>query len=235
VEAEVQALFPEVRTLRWDAETTQKKGAHDIILSHFSHHRADVLIGTQMLAKGLDLPFVTLVGVVLAEVGLNFPDYRASERTFQLLTQVAGRAGRSVLGGQVILQTYQPDQAAIRFAARHDFDGFYTYELEQRRKLGYPPFYRLIRLEYRHADAIQAERMAKDLARQLLGWIEAGEFTETEIVGPAPCFFGKLGGNYRWQVLVRGPNPAAVLVDAQGRLRDPLKDWRVEVEPQSVL
>ena len=118
-------VFPEARTLRWDAETTRQKGAHEIILAHFANHRADMLIGTQMLAKGLDLPLVTLVGVVLADVGLNLPDYRAGERTFQVLTQVAGRAGRSPLGGRVILQTFQPDHYVIQAAAGHDYEAFY--------------------------------------------------------------------------------------------------------------
>ncbi len=120
-----------------------------MILSHFSAHRADLLIGTQMLAKGLDLPLVTLVGIILAEVGLNLPDYRAYERTFQVLTQVSGRAGRSPLGGHVVLQSYQPDHYVIQAASRHDYESFYQNELAQRSALGYPPFSQLIRLEYR--------------------------------------------------------------------------------------
>ncbi|TLN00542.1 primosomal protein N', partial [bacterium] len=153
VESEVQKAFPNARTLRWDAETTRQKGSHEILLSHFSRHQADILVGTQMLAKGLDLPLVTLVGVVLADVGLSLPDYRTPERAFQLLTQVSGRAGRSPLGGRVILQTYQPENKAIQFAATHDYHGFLRYELEQRRSIGYPPFARLVRLELRHRDA----------------------------------------------------------------------------------
>ncbi len=130
VESDVQELFPGVRTLRWDAETTRQKGAHDLLLQAFMNHQADILVGTQMLAKGLDLPLVTLVGVVLADVGLQLPDYNAGERTFQLLTQVAGRAGRSPLGGKVILQTFQPDHYAIRAAAGHDYAAFYRQEME---------------------------------------------------------------------------------------------------------
>ena len=129
VEAEVQALFPQTRTLRWDWETTRQKGSHDAILSQFANHQADVLIGTQMLAKGLDLPLVTLVGAVLADVGLQLPDYRAAERAFQILTQVAGRAGRSPLGGQVILQTFQPDHYVIQMASQHDYRGFYKQRI----------------------------------------------------------------------------------------------------------
>ena len=129
VEIEVKNMFPQARTLRWDYETTRTKGAHDLIMSQFVAHRADILVGTQMLAKGLDLPFVTLVGVVLADVGLNLPDYRANERSFQVLTQVAGRAGRSPLGGRVILQTFQPEHPVIRAASKHDFQEFYKHEM----------------------------------------------------------------------------------------------------------
>ena len=142
VEAEVQALFPKARTLRWDWETTRQRDAHEIILSHFAAGRADVLIGTQMLAKGLDLPRVTLVGIVLADVGLFLPDPFAAERVFQVLTQVAGRAGRSSLGGRVILQTFAPEHYVIQAAAQHDVKGFYQHELDQRKRLGYPPFSR---------------------------------------------------------------------------------------------
>ena len=132
VEEEINTIFPKVRTLRWDWDTTRNKDAHEMILTHFSNHQADVLIGTQMLAKGLDLPLVTLVGIVLADVGLNLPDPFANERVFQTLTQVAGRAGRSERGGKVVLQSFDPAQPVIQFASKHDVNGFYAYELEQR-------------------------------------------------------------------------------------------------------
>ncbi|MBI2331358.1 MAG: primosomal protein N' [Chloroflexi bacterium] len=147
VEAEIKSMFPQARTLRWDWDTTRQKDAHEIILTHFANHQADILVGTQMLAKGLDLPLVTLVGIVLADVGLNLPDPFASERVFQTLTQVAGRAGRSSRGGKVIMQTFAPENYALQFAAGHDVNGFYERELEYRRQLGYPPFARLVRLE----------------------------------------------------------------------------------------
>jgi primosomal protein N' (replication factor Y) len=229
VEAEVQALFPRARTLRWDAETTRKKGAHEVILGHFIAGRADVLVGTQMLAKGLDLPLVTLVGVVLADVGLSLPDYRAAERVFQVLTQVAGRAGRSPLGGDVVLQTFQPEHYAIQAAARHSYQDFYGRELAYRRQLGYPPFAQIARLEYRHSRPETAENAARQMADQLRLWIEAEGRRETDIIGPAPCFFSRLGGNYRWQVVLRGPDPASLL-----RARN-LGDWRVEIDPPSLL
>ncbi len=229
VEKEVQELFPQARVLRWDAETTRRKGAHDILLSHFSQHRADILVGTQMLAKGLDLPLVTLVGVILADVGLNFPDYKANERTFQLLTQVAGRAGRSELGGQVILQTFQPDHYVIRAAAQHDFDGFYRQEIENRRKLHYPPFYHLARLECKSLKSKEAEELAMRLARQIAMWIEQEGFPSSEIIGPVPCFFSRVGGYYRWQIILRSPDPTAIL---RNRL---LGNFQVEIDPPSLL
>ncbi len=229
VETEVQALFPAARTLRWDYETTRQKGAHDLILSHFANHRADVLIGTQMLAKGLDLPFVTLVGVVLADVGLNLPDFRSAERTFQVLTQVAGRAGRSPLGGQVILQTFQPDNYVIQAAARHDYDAFYHQELEFRRQLGYPPFTQLARLEYRHSQNSQAQSAAEELAVQIRTWLDEGNRRATRIIGPVPCFFARLGGQFRWQIILAGSDPASLL---RGKS---LGDWQVEINPLSLL
>jgi primosomal protein N' (replication factor Y) len=229
VEAEVHSLFPNARTLRWDWETTRQKGAHDIILSHFVNHHADVLIGTQMIAKGLDLPLVTLVGVVLADVGLSLPDLRSAERTFQVLTQVAGRAGRSPLGGQVILQTFLPEHYVIQAASRHDYQAFYKQELEYRRQLHYPPFSHLVRLEYRHRDPERAESSAEALAGQIRTWLVEEDRHETELVGPTPCFFSRLGGLYRWQLVLRGPDPASLL---RGRH---LADWRIEVNPPSLL
>jgi primosomal protein N' (replication factor Y) (superfamily II helicase) len=229
VEEEVKTLFPQARTLRWDAETTRQKGAHDVILSHFAEHRADVLVGTQMLAKGLDLPLVTLVGAILAEVALNLPDYRAGERTFQVLTQVAGRAGRSSLGGRVIFQTFQPEHYAIQAAAGHDYASFYQQELALRRRLRYPPFSRLVRLEYRHTQARTAETAAGNLAGQIRAWLLSEDRRATDLVGPVPCFFARQNGFYRWQIILRGPDPASLL---SGRS---LADWHVEVDPLSLL
>lgn len=229
VEAEVKAHFSKARTLRWDYETTRRKGAHEAILSHFVSQRANVLIGTQMLAKGLDLPLVTLVGVVLADVGLNMPDFSAAERSFQVLTQVAGRAGRSPLGGQVILQTFHPDHYVIQAAEQHSYRDFYKRELEYRRQLGYPPFTRLVRLEYRHSDPFRAESAAKSLASQISDWINDEGYRSTEIVGPVPCYYARLGGMYRWQIILRGPDPASLL-----RYRQ-INDWRIEVDPTSLL
>lgn len=222
-------FLPNARTLRWDAGTTTQKGAHEMILSHFSAHRADILIGTQMLAKGLDLPLVTLVGVILAEVGLNLPDYRAPERTFQVLTQVAGRAGRSPLGGRVILQTYSPENYAIKAAASHDFASFYQTELGFREELDYPPFSRLVKLEFRHQDNYKAESAARSMAQTLMGQIRAMNNPQTDFIGPVPCFYSRLNGKYRWQIILRGPAPTQVLVGIQ------LKGCIVEVDPPDLL
>ncbi|MCK4897348.1 MAG: primosomal protein N', partial [Anaerolineales bacterium] len=229
VESDLHEIFPQAHTLRWDYETTRRKGAHEHIMNHFQAHRADVLIGTQMLAKGLDLPLVTLVGVILADVGLNLPDFHAAERTFQVLTQVAGRAGRSPLGGEVILQTFQPEHYVIQTAAGHNYRDFYHQEIKYRQQLGYPPSARLVRLEFRHTDAAQAERAAQKLASQVKRWIKEEGFRSTEIVGPVPCFYAQLGGFHRWQIVLRGPNPAALLRERT------ISGWRIEVNPPSLL
>lgn len=229
VEADLQEIFPQARTLRWDYDTTRSKGAHEIIMGHFQAHRADVLIGTQMLAKGLDLPLVTLVGVILGDVGLNLPDYHAAERTFQVLTQVAGRAGRSPLGGEVILQTYRPGNYVIQAAEAHDYASFYTRELENRRQIGYPPFSQLVRLEIRRTSASQAEKEAGELAGRIREWLEDEKRTETRVIGPVPPFYARLKGLYRWQIILRGPDPKSLLAGRK------LGDWRVEVNPTNLL
>ena len=229
VEQELLKQMPKIRAMRWDSQVTRKKGAHDLILTQFSAHQADVLIGTQMLAKGLDLPLVTLVGVVLADVGLYLEDFRAPERTFQLLTQVEGRAGRSPLGGKVVLQTFQPEHYAIQAAAGHDYDRFYAREIEERRDQGYPPFSRLARLELRGPRADEIEAGARKMTALVQHWIDETGSEATRIIGPAPCFFPRLAGNYRWQIIIAGPDPLKIL-----RGRD-LGDWRVEIDPQALL
>lgn len=241
VETEVHALFPKARTLRWDWETTRQKDAHEIILTHFANHQADVLIGTQMLAKGLDLPLVTLVGIVLADVGLFLPDPFAGERVFQVLTQVAGRAGRSERGGKVILQTFDPANQVIRSTAQHDVQGFYNYELDQRKRLGYPPFTRLVRLEFRHTDPVIAEQEAHKLAEKFASLLDmwprrhgdAEPWKRITVIGPVPAFFARVGGVYRWQIVLRGNDPISLLRDRP--VENWLKEWRVEVDPISLL
>lgn len=229
VEQEVVKTFSGARVLRMDSGVTRQKGAHEFLLRQFANRQADILVGTQMLAKGIDLPFVTLVGVILADVGLNMPDFRATERTFQLLTQVAGRAGRSPLGGRVVFQTYQPEEYPIRFAAKHDFKRFYEQEILSRKKMVYPPFSRLIRLEFRNqqADVVKAE--AERAAALVQHWIETGGHKQSAIIGPVPCFYQRVSGFYRWQVIIRGPDPLKII---EGR---ELGEAIVTVDPVNLL
>jgi len=230
VEEELVRLFPTARILRWDADTARQKGAEELLLSHFTNHHADFLIGTQMLAKGLDLPLVTLVGIVLADVGLNFPDYRSAERCFQVLTQVAGRSGRSPLGGQVVLQTYQPENPVIQRVSRHDFNGFYTDEIIHRRELAYPPFTQLIRLEFRDHTLAISENKSNKLFKAIQHHLQENE-QETDLIvsGPVPPFFPKERGLFRQQIILRGRDPYSILKEL------PLEDWRIEVNPPDLL
>ena len=232
VEEAVRQIEPRARLLRWDADTAARKGQHAKILETFTQQRANVLIGTQMIAKGLDLPSVTLVGVIAADVGLFLPDFRSGERTFQLLTQVAGRAGRSKRGGRVVVQTYSPDHYAIQAAAQHDYYAFYARELDFRRKQGYPPVCRLARLIYwdRKLEKVQSEtaRMAQKLTVEI---DRMGIDRESVgILGPVPAFFARYRGNYRWQILLRAPNPSRLLQQIEFPF-----GWRIDVDPVSVL
>jgi primosomal protein N' (replication factor Y) len=228
IQTELEATYPGVRALRWDWDVTRTKGAHDIILAHFAAHRADVLIGTQMIAKGLDLPLVTLVGVVSADTGLNLPEYRAAERTFQILTQVAGRAGRGLLGGRVILQTYEPDHFAIQASSNHDYHTFYQRELQLRKELDYPPFKRLARLVYRNTSASTAEREAGRMHRVLSQTIRSNE-ARADLIGPVPCFFRKERGQFRWQIVIRAVDPTRVIPD------EIPEGWIVDIDPVTLL
>lgn len=230
VEAAMHEMFPKARTLRWDADTAAESDAHELFLQRFIDGKADVLIGTQMVAKGLDLPLVTLVGVVSADMGLNLPDFRAGERSFQLLTQVAGRAGRGLLGGKVILQTYQPKHYAIRMAAEHDFANFYDTEIAYRRELGYPPFRRLARIIFRDESETRARSEAETAANTLRARLAKLSLTATEIIGPAPCFFSRVNKIFRWHIILRGPDPSAVL-----RGFDVPRSWHVDLDPIDVL
>jgi primosomal protein N' (replication factor Y) len=230
VESALIELFPKARPLRWDADTVSNHEMHDVYLQRFIERKADILIGTQMVAKGLDLPLVTLVGVVSADMGLNLPDFRAGERSFQVLTQVAGRAGRGLLGGRVVLQTYQPQHYAIVAASTHDFDGFYQQEITYRRELGYPPFRRLARVVFRDVSETRAMAEAERAAAYFRARLEQLHMTATEIIGPAPCFFTRVNNVYRWHLLLRGSNPAALLEGA-----DLTRGWQVDIDPVDVL
>ena len=173
-----------------------------------------------MLAKGFDLPKVTLVGIVLADVSLNMPDFRSPERTFQLLAQVAGRAGRSALGGRVILQTFNPEHYAIQLAAKHDFAGFEQFELRQRKEMGYPPYSRMVKILFRHHDSQKVAQAATDAAERLTLWMQQDGMNGTAMIGPTPCYFQRVAGDYRWQIVLTGPNPVQIFH------KHPIREWQ---------
>ncbi len=230
VEAAVRDLFRDARVLRWDRDTTQGKGIHEEILQRFVDGQADVLVGTQMIAKGLDLPLVTLVGVVSADTTLNLPDFRSSERTFQLLAQVAGRAGRGLRGGRAIVQTYNPDHYAVVAASQHDYAAFAEKELAFRSERAYPPAIRLARLIVRDRDASQARGAAETLAAELEAFLTRRGVGRESLIGPAPCFFAQMAGLWRWHIVVRTDDPASLLRDF------PLPpNWRIDIDPVNML
>ncbi|MFA5158908.1 MAG: primosomal protein N' [Candidatus Omnitrophota bacterium] len=214
VESEIARFFPAARIARMDADTTLKKDSHEKILERFREQKIDILIGTQMIAKGFDFPHVTLVGVVLADVGLRLPDFRSSERTFQLLTQFAGRAGRGIKPGRVIIQTWMPEHPSIRFAKEHDFLAFYAHEKQCREEFHYPPYRSLVNIIVRSHDEKKAYLFAREIRDALRGERETGNETfnvgrfplaGAEIIGPAPLPFYKLRGHFRWHVMLKLP------------------------------
>jgi primosomal protein N' (replication factor Y) len=230
IEREVRDNFPAARPLRWDRDTTRGKGAHDELLAEFVSGQSNVLIGTQMIAKGLDLPMVTLVGVISADTALYLPDYRAGEHTFQLLAQVAGRAGRGILGGKVILQTYAPEHYAIQFAASHDYAGFYQAEIQRRREIGYPPFSRLARIICLSDSFERVESQARSIFKTLQERIQVDKRADISLIGPAPCFYAQYKGLHRWHIIVRGENPAAILEELRST-----RGLQIDIDPVSLL
>ena len=223
---EVGRLFPDARILRWDRDATRYPREYEAALSSFRNGEADVLIGTQMIAKGLHLPGVTLVGVALADMGLSIPDFKSSERTFQLLCQVAGRAGRGEETGRVIFQTYQPENYAIEKAAAQDYEGFYRAEMRYRREHNNPPFSRLIRLVHSHTNNATCESRAARLAEELRSAQRESDMANVEILGPTPPYPPRLRGRYRWHIVLRGREPRTLLdmvAIPQG--------WSVDVDP----
>ncbi len=210
VESELAELFPQARILRMDRDTTRRKGSHLRILERFRKGLADILLGTQMIAKGLDFPRVTLVGVLMADVGLNMPDFRSAERTFQTITQVAGRAGRSALGGEVLVQTHAPEEDAIRMARGHDYAAFAERELAGRRPLGYPPFGKLQLWLLRSTDPNRVESAAEKAAGMLRQQARRLNLERIQVLGPAPAPLGRIRGQHRWQLLLKGDGAAAL-------------------------
>ena len=201
VERSLKAIFPEIRTLRMDRDTTRTKDSHETLFQQFRAHKADVLIGTQMIAKGFHFPSVTLVGILNSDASLQIPDFRSQETIFQLLTQVAGRAGRASLPGEVILQTYFPDHPIFRLAASQDYLAFYKAEIEERRLFSYPPFSHLIRLLFSGPDPATVEAEA-ERCRQLL--LQSG--TPSQILPVAPCGHPKIKDQHRFQFLIKTPS-----------------------------
>lgn len=226
----VKQQWSQARTVRWDRDTTAGKDTHEILLASFINQEADILVGTQMIAKGLDLPLVTLVGVVSADVSLGLPDFRVGEQTFQVLAQVAGRAGRGLLGGRVIIQTYQPDHYAIRAAAEHDYTSFYLDEIRFRTQHNLPPFRRLARLTIVDPLNDKARQQAEELARALHQHIHEKGLGAIDILGPAPPFFNRIDGRYRWQIILRAADPTRLLEDFHVP-----RPWLVDIDPVSTL
>lgn len=227
---EAARLFPELSLARLDADATSRKGVLEKTLDDFRDGKIDALLGTQMVAKGLNFPGVRLVGVMLADTTLNLPDFRAAERAFGLVTQVAGRAGRFTKGGRVIVQTYRPTSPVLTRAATHDAEGFYADELAVRRELGFPPFARLLRVVLRSKNSAAAERAAAELAERI------GRSSGVEVLGPAECPIAMVAGNARRHVILRSVDPAP----ARSALAAALADWAapsgcyVEIDPDPV-
>ncbi|MDH3251683.1 MAG: primosomal protein N' [Ignavibacteria bacterium] len=198
IEQDLEGLFPKASVLRMDLDTTSRKGAHDRILKKFGGGDADILLGTQMVAKGLDFARVTLVGVISADTQMLLPDFRSSERTFQLLTQVAGRAGRSELHGEVLIQTHQPQHYTLQHVVDHDFPRFYEEELQARRELEYPPFSRLVLVESKGPEEDDVRRQLEHFTKLLQG--ANGSYT---VLGPSPAVIGKIKNMYRWHTIIK--------------------------------
>ncbi len=236
---EVATLFPGARVLRWDRDTAARQGSHSDLMDIFSRGEADVLVGTQMIAKGLDIDRVTLVGVISADTGLFLPDFRAPERAVQLLMQVAGRAGRrtETTHSRVIVQTFNPDHYAVQAAAQYDYRGFYKGEIRFRAEHGYPPYGQLARLVYTSPNDERCEREAETLARYLRRKLdmlrEANPnlpSSDADLLGPAPCFVHKVNGRYRRQILLRGSDLAPLLEGFH-----PGSGWSLDIDPMSLL
>ena len=229
LEAEVQARFPKSSVLRMDTDTMRRPGSHEVALDAFRRGEVQILLGTQMIAKGLDFPNVTLVGVINADTALHWPDFRASERTFHLVTQVAGRTGRGKQGGRVLVQTLSPDHPAIVAAMKHDYQSFATQELPEREMLGYPPFGRLGRIVVRGPKEPIAQAVAENLAeavRQAEG---------VQVMGPAPCPLAKLRDNFRFHLIIKSPDHATLrnsLAPVVKKFKTPDDvQWIVDIDP----
>ncbi|HEK8706751.1 TPA: primosomal protein N', partial [Clostridioides difficile] len=207
IEEELKYIFPDIKTLRMDKDTTSKKGALDEILNKFKDKEADVLIGTQMLSKGLDFENVTLVGILSADMILNFPDFKSFETTFQLITQVSGRAGRADKEGKVVLQTYDTEHYAIKHAIEYDYEGFYEDEIKIRKAFGYSPFNNMLSVVVSGEDERLVIKNIKNMHASLIYLLEKRGINDLGfILGPNPCSISKINQNYRWQILFKDEN-----------------------------
>ncbi|MFD3156503.1 primosomal protein N' [Haloimpatiens sp. FM7330] len=202
VEREIKKYFPKVNTLRMDFDTTRKKDSYENIYNKFKNGEADILIGTQMVAKGLDFSNVTLVGVIAADLSLNLPDFKSAERTFQLITQVSGRAGRGKKKGEVVVQTYNPDNYSIKCAASNDYDDFYKKEITIRRDMNYPPFSNIFCINMSSENENLLIKNIQNVAINLKKIISKND--KIELLGPCPCVISKIKNNYRWQIILKG-------------------------------
>jgi len=218
IESEIHKLFPQAGIDRMDADVTRKKGSHDAILKKVKTGKTNILIGTQMIAKGHDFPQVTLAGVISADVSLNLPDFRSSERTFSLLTQVGGRAGRGKDPGELVIQTYAPGHYAVAAAAKQDYDAFYRHELGLRKDLDFPPFANMIKLTLRSTKEAIARDAACDLARYLKKYIKD---KKTDIVGPAPGVIPRIRNRYIWNIIIKTKD----VLKVSGKLRSSLDGY----------
>ena len=228
VEAEVRARFPMLRVGRLDRDVAERREAAERVVAAFTDGRLDVLVGTSLVAKGMDIPEVTLVGVVSADVALNLPDERAAERTYQLLAQAVGRAGRGATPGFALIQSYQPEHPAIQAVVRGDPAAFYDAELTTRERWSAPPFGRYVKLTVGLPDPAAAEREAQAMADRLRGVaVDRGE--QVAVIGPAPAYIARRAERWRWNVVLRGPNPTTIL---DGGLEAP---WSVDVDPEALL
>ncbi len=238
LEQEVRTIFPDMPCMRMDTDTMRKPGSHELALARFREGEIKILLGTQMIAKGLDFPNVTLVGVINADTALHFPDFRASERTFGLVTQVAGRSGRGPKGGRVLVQTFSPDNPAIVAATHHDYLGFADREIPSRQEFGYPPFGRLARVVIRSESLEQAKQFGEHIVGVIQQAAQDLECVIT-ILGPAPAPVEKLRGKYRFHILIRGDidcrlQPLIQSATAQIQSADNVQ-WIVDIDPMDML
>ena len=227
---ELNGLLPHVTVARWDSDTAHSAHAHERIMERFVRAEVQVLIGTQMVAKGLHVPNVTLVGVILADIGLNLPDFRAGERVFQLLCQVAGRAGRGASPGRVIIQTYEPTNYAIEAASQQNYQLLCSTELGHRRQQANPPFNQLVHMLYRHTNSTSCQREAQRMGRVLRQKVRSLGITDVQVIGPAPGFPERVRGSYRWHLILRGRSLHSFL---EGVAISP--GWMVDVDPVTLL